>query len=415
MEAGTKTMDETTLQRKIGSQTGGISTSIYSDIKSSAGVVSSAGPDQALLYFMIRGKAVTDKIPVMLDLFSEVLLNAKLDNQKRAVEMLKESKVRKETSVITSGHTYAASRLAARYSFLGYLGEVTGGLTSVREAGALLEQAEKDWPAVVARLEKLRASIVKKGAVIVNLTGEDKVLNAAKPAVEQFLKNIPSNSKASDAATGLVKSWTSKKLLSMQNEGFSVPSQVNYVVKGGPIFQPGEAVSGSSSVVSRFLSLHYLWDNVRVMGGAYGGFARFSETTGRFVYMSYRDPNLKKTLDIYDEAPAALLETEISDEDILQGVIGAIGDLDSPLSPDQKGYASLVQYLQGESAADRQKWRDQVLSSSSADFKDFANRLKAIKDKGSVVVFGSQSALDAANEALPEADKLKIEQAFSSK
>ena len=109
-----------------------------------------------------------------------------------------------------------------------------------------------------------------------------------------------------------------------------MPSQVNYVVKGGPILSPGEHVSGSSSVVSRFLSLHYLWDNVRVMGGAYGGFARFSETSGRFVYMSYRDPNLKATLDIYDKAPDALLGTHITNDDILQGVIGAIGDLDSP-------------------------------------------------------------------------------------
>merc|ERR1719271_2056504 len=97
-------------------------------------------------------------------------------------------------------------------------------------------------------------------------------------------------------------------LLPMENEGFAVPSQVNYVVKGGQVYNPGEQVSGSASVVSRYLSLHYLWDNVRVMGGAYGGFARFSHTTGRLNYLSYRDPNLQKTLDIYDKAPQSLLE-----------------------------------------------------------------------------------------------------------
>ena len=119
----------------------------------------------------------------------------------------------------------------------------------------------------------------------------------------------------------------------MENEGFTVPSQVNYVVKGGPVLSPGEPVSGSSSVISRFLSLHYLWDNVRVIGGAYGGFARFSETSGRFVYMSYREPNLQGTLDVYDRAPDALLNAQITHDDILQGVIGAIGDLDSPFLP----------------------------------------------------------------------------------
>merc|ERR1712046_39314 len=215
------------------------------------------------------------------------------------------------------------------------------------------------------------------------------------------------------ATNNLAATWSPDKLSQMENEGFTVPSQVNYVVKGGPLYEPGEHVSGSSSVVSRFLSLHYLWDNVRVMGGAYGGFARFSETSGRFVYMSYRDPNLKKTLDIYDKAPEALLESEISDGDILQGVIGAIGDLDSPLSPDQKGYSSMIQYLSGESATDRQKWRDGILQSSEKDFKDFAERLKRVSEHGSVAVVGSQSALETANAEMEvESKKLKIDKAF---
>merc|ERR1712146_169311 len=95
-----------------------------------------------------------------------------------------------------------------------------------------------------------------------------------------------------------------------------------------------------------------------------------------FVFMSYRDPNLKGTLDIYDAAADSLSNTAVTKEDILQGIIGAVGELDSPLSPDQKGYSSMVQYLTGESASDRQKWRDQVLGTSERDFKDFASALE---------------------------------------
>merc|ERR1711968_365663 len=383
MEGGTASMDEVTLQRKIGAETGGIGVSLYSDTKASGGVVSGVEPSDSLLYLMIRGKATTEKVPVMLGLMKDILLTANLNNKKRAVEMLKESKIRKETSVITSGHTYAASRLASRYSFLGYLGEVTGGITSVREAGKLLDMAENDWETLSARLVKMRDTIVKRNGMIVNLTGDDKVVKPSLKEIDSFLGALPKSDAV--ATNNLAATWSDSKFLGkMENEGFVVPSQVNYVVKGGPIFNPGQAVSGSSSVVSRFLSLHYLWDNVRVMGGAYGGFARFSETSGRFVYMSYRDPNLKKTLDIYDKAPEALLESEISDGDILQGVIGAIGDLDSPLSPDQKGYSSMIQYLSGESATDRQKWRDGILQSSEKDFKDFAERLKRVSEDGSV-------------------------------
>jgi Zn-dependent M16 (insulinase) family peptidase len=410
MEGGTETMDEVTLQRKIGAETGGIGVSLFSDTKSSGGVVSGVQPSDAILYLMVRGKATTEKVPVMLDLVRDILLTANLNNQKRAVEMLRESKIRKETSVITSGHTYAASRLASRYSFLGYLGELTGGLTSVRDAGKLLDMAENDWAALSARLVKMRDAIVKRNGMIVNLTGNDEVVQQAMPSVDSFLGALPTSE--SPKLNNLAATWSEDKLGAMANEGFVVPSQVNYVVKGGPIFSPGEAVSGSSSVVSRFLSLHYLWDNVRVMGGAYGGFARFSETSGRFVFMSYRDPNLKATLDIYDNAAKALADAHVGPEDILQGVIGAVGELDSPMSPDQKGYTSMVQYLNGESAAERQKWRDDVLGTSEDDFKVFAKALGKVAQTGSVSVVGSQSALDEANKALPDDKKLIVDKAF---
>jgi Zn-dependent M16 (insulinase) family peptidase len=236
----------------------------------------------------VRGKATKDKIPVLFDIIKDVLLDSNLGNQRRAVEMLKETKVRRETQIITNGHTYGASRLAARYSLLGYIGEMTGGLSFVRALGGLLEQAENDWPALEKRLLSLRDTIIRKSVaknVIVNLTGEEKILAAAKDPMKAFLGALPSKQ---TSTRGFVQSFDTSKLLPVRNEGFAVPAQVNYVVKGGPVFQPGEPVKSSYSVVSKYLSTGYLWDNVRVMGGAYGGFARFGETSGRFMFLSYR-------------------------------------------------------------------------------------------------------------------------------
>ena len=176
------------------------------------------------------------------------------------------------------------------------------------------------------------------------------------------------------------------------------------------MYQPGDPVSGATSVVSRFLSLNYLWDTVRVMGGAYGGFARFSEATGRFVFMSYRDPNLKGTLDAYDQAPAAILNSDITKEDILQGVIGAVGDLDSPMSSDQKGYASMVRYLVGETLHSRQKYRDEILGTSKDDFIQFAKKLENVSKEGTVAVIGSQASLEEANTQMAEKNKTDIEE-----
>ena len=411
-EAGTSSLDEISLQRKIGSETGGIGASYMTDLKSNGNKLSKS--EDVLLFLSLRGKAVADKIPVMMEIIGDIVNNVKLDNQKRAVEMLKESKSRKQSSVITSGHTFAATRLASKYSFLGYLGEKMGGITSVREAGALLEEAEKNWPKVLARLNKIRDTVIRKDAMIINLTADEATLTAAKSSVKGFIDSIAKQSKPLSTKDTLLSKWDGGrgKLTPHTFEGFTVPSQVNYVVKGGQMFTEKDSISGAYSVISRYLNTGYLWDNVRVLGGAYGGFSRFSENSGRFVYMSYRDPNLKKTLDIYDKTSSEMHGSEVSSEDILQGIIGTIGDIDSPQSPDQKGYTSFVQHLTSETKADRQRKRREILGTTDTDFKAFATKLEAVATEGSIVVVGSAAALEECNKALPEDKRLKIENAY---
>lgn len=160
----------------------------------------------------------------------------------------------------------------------------------------------------------------------------------------------------------------------------------------------------------------YLWDTVRVQGGAYGGSGSFGAVSGRYLFSSYRDPNIAKTLNAYDEASDSIVSESLilTKEDVLEAIIGAIGDLDSPQSPDQKGYTSLTEFLHGGSAADRQQWRDEILATTSNDFKDFGDRLSALKQKGTVVVFGSNAALESANQELYDANRLLIEPAFPS-
>ena len=164
-------------------------------------------------------------------------MKANLGNEKRAVEMLKESKVRMQTSVITAGHSYGATRLAARHSLLGFIAETTGGLTYARDVADLLEQAKSDWPSVQNRLEVLRETIVKKGDVVVNLTGTKDVLEAASPVVELFLSSVPAG--PDSCGTKLADSFKQSDLLPMEDEGFSVAFQVNYVVKGAQVVAPG--------------------------------------------------------------------------------------------------------------------------------------------------------------------------------
>merc|ERR1712147_574648 len=252
------------------------------------------------------------------------------------VEMLKESKARYESAFRTSGQAYASLRISAGLNSAGLVNEATGGVSHYFKVLELLETAQNDWPSLLGRLEAMRSKILQRAssATVVNLTGDKKALDAASAQLGSFCSQL-----FGEGTSSTEPDWSSlASLVSVKpNEAFSVPTQVNYVAKGGSLYKPGEVTSGADSVVRRFLSLDYLWNQVRVQGGAYGSSASSNPISGSFVFSSYRDPNLKKTLDTYD---GAATELKVDDAELTKAIVAAIGDLDSPLGPDQKGMAS---------------------------------------------------------------------------
>lgn len=243
-----------------------------------------------------------------------------------------------------------------------------------------------------------------------DITGDATVMEAIQPSVEKFLGELPGevNGQTGTDFYNETHPWVvaakprMNALAEAGDEGFVVPTQVSYVGKAGAIYDEGEVVPGSATVVARFLRTGYLWDHVRVMGGAYGGFCVFSPFSGLISFLSYRDPNLEKTIDVYDEAADALLEAAEameSDPDILEtAIIGTIGDMDGAMSPQQKGGTAFQRWLVNESPEYRQKFRDEVLNTKPSDFKDFANRLKQMKNP-SVAVVSSKGAFETAAKA----------------
>jgi Zn-dependent M16 (insulinase) family peptidase len=303
--------------------------------------------------------------------------------------------------------------MKARYRVGGYIDEMMGGITQLETMKELLKQAEEDWPSLLARLEKIRNVILDKDScrsgLFLDITGDSAVLERIQPSVDQFLGGLPGDAdgkkiqdfyKEQHPWVGPVKKLMAE-LAPIVDEGFVVPTQVSYVGKSGLVYDVGETASGSAQVVSRFLRTGYLWDHVRVMGGAYGGFCTFSPYSGFFSYLSYRDPNLSKTLDVYDEAANAVIaaaeQLENDPAALAQAIIGTIGDMDGALGPDQKGFTSLQRWLVNESAEHRQNSRNEILDTKAADFKAFGERLKNLKEP-SVAVVSSKGAFDVAKE-----------------
>jgi len=389
-------LDPTQLQRQLGAKTGGVGSSVSCSLKvpASGGV---ADPDDVVYRYIMRGKATHERAGDLFSLMSDILTHADFaSSQTRVVEMLKESKARYESAFRTSGQSFASMRISAQLNRAGLISEATGGVSHYFKVLELLKQAHDDWPALLSTLEAMRSKMLARApsATVVNLTGDQKALDAATAQLGAFCTQV--------FATGAPRDepdWSSLKSLTAvkPNEAFSVPTQVNYVAKGGSLYAAGEMPSGANSVVSRFLSLDYLWNQVRVQGGAYGCSASSNPTSGTFVFSSYRDPNLKKTLDTYDGAASYLKELKVDEAELTKAIVAAIGDLDSPLTPDQKGRASLQHYLSGTTLEQRRKWRSEVLSASPADFARYGERLEKMATTSAV--FASASGIAEANEA----------------
>ena len=155
---------------------------------------------------------------------------------------------------------------------------------------------------------------------------------------------------------------------------------------------------GSAEVITGYLRMAYLWDKVRVLGGAYGAYVVFDDRSGVLTFLSYRDPNLLATLENYDNTAKFLRELELNDSELTKSIIGTIGGMDAYLLPDAKGYQSMLRHLTQYNDQTRQEIRDQVLGTTVKDFNRFADVLTRVAENGEVVVLGSAEAIEKANK-----------------
>jgi Zn-dependent M16 (insulinase) family peptidase len=243
---------------------------------------------------------------------------------------------------------------------------------------------DEDWADVLASLEHMRQTLVSRQNMIINATCDENDWSEFNPHLDGLLKQLPANN---------VQEFKWSPEESAGFEGMIIPAQVNYVGKGANLYQLGYRLHGSAHVISRYLRTAWLWDRVRVQGGAYGAFCLFNHLSGTLTFVSYRDPNLIKTIETFDETVNFLRSTDLTDDEITKSIIGTIGEIDRHLLPDAKGFTSMVRYLTKDNEEKRQLLRENVLSTSVEDFRNFADVLEGVKRSGLVKVVGSASAL----------------------
>jgi Zn-dependent M16 (insulinase) family peptidase len=377
-QTGTAKEDFVSLTQRIGRSTGGVGASRH--------VSMMRDHKNVAAWLFVRGKAVPDKAEELLAIISDVLASAQFGNRERIRQMVLEEKAGFESSLAGRGSGLAAGRLGASLNHASWFNEQTGGISYLFFLRDLIKQIDSDWLKVEAALVALRDILIDRDSMVVNVTTEDSIWQGFRPQLEAFVASLPVSKMP-------VEAWP---LAAPKSEGLTFPAQVNYVAKGANLYAFGYEHTGATSVALQHLNTTYLWDKVRVQGGAYGGSAGFDPLSGNFVFTSYRDPNLIETLKAYDGAPA-FLKQGIGEQDLVRSIIGVIGQVDAYRLPDAKGHISLIWELTGNDEANRQKRRDEILGARAADFKRFADVLSTLSQEARIVVMGSEDAIAAAN------------------
>ena len=384
-EMGTTRQDFIALTRRIASVTGGMDAYPTAFTRRS-----DARP---LPYLMLRGKATRDRCAELVELMAEVLTEPDFGDRERFRQMVLEEKARLEASLVPAGHSYAIGRVRAGLSASGWVSEQLSGVEQLEYVRRLAAAVENDYAQVLANLTSMAKALAVRSGAVLNLTLAGQDYESLRPTLEALPKALAQGEPAQAWEPAAPKPGGMP-----QAEGLAVPAQVNYVAKGIDLRAGGREISGADLVVARHLRTSYLWDKVRVQGGAYGAFSVLDRLTGHLVLGSYRDPNLERTLRIFDGAAEAVRNLRLDADELERAIIGSIGELDAYQLPDAKGYTSLARTLSGVDEADLQALREQVLGVTAQDFAAFAQPLQQLADQGRVAVVGSPQALAGLQE-----------------
>ncbi len=334
--------------------------------------------------FELKGKALYEKIDKLLAIMEEILTNTNLTDEKRLKEILAETRSRMEMKMVSKGHVTAVDRSLSYFSESALFEELVGGVSYYNFIVDLDTNFEEKKTELIETLKKWMQVIFRKDNLFVSYTADEKgyqILNDVLPSWLEIL-----NGKELDAPL-------EKLVLEQKNEGFKTPGQVQYVARSGNFMKDGAAYTGALRVLKVILSYDYLWNNIRVKGGAYGCMCGFS-MNGNGYFTSYRDPNLRETNEVYKGVEAYLESFTVEERDMTKYVIGAISSLDTPLNPSAKGSRSLGAYLCQVTEEDLQREREEVLATDMEAIRSTAKVVKGVLADGNICVVGNENKIE---------------------
>ena len=354
------------------------------------------GEDSFTPVFEVHSKALYEEQETAFSMLREMLMTSKTDDAKRLREIIAETKSRLQMAFQTSGHSMAALRAMSYFSGSAEFSDMTGGVDFYRFIEELDAQFEKKQPEIAEKLSELMDFLFRPENLVVSCTAERKSLEGLTEQVEKLNLTLHRDGKKAVA-------WSVKP--EKKNEGLKTSAQIQYVCRAGNFRAAGLPYTGALKVLRTIMSYDYLWNNIRVKGGAYGCMNNYART-GNAYLVSYRDPNLEKTNEIFEKSVDYTESFDVSERDMTKYIIGTVSSMDTPLTPNAKGARSMSAWMTGLTPEDVQKERDEVLSCGCEEIRALAPYLKAVLEQDCICVIGNEKKLEEQKELFDRVESL---------
>lgn len=341
-------------------------------------------------------RVLYDKLDFGFSILSEILTKSILDDEKRLGEIINETRSRGRMKIENAGHSAAVSRATSYFSPTSAFNEMTGGITYYHFLEDLARNYGEKKTEIIVKLKEVCRKLFTRDNLLISYTANEEGFKKLDDTVASFMGAL---------YQGGGKKYPFTRIQGNKNEGFKTSSQVNYVARCGNFRNEGFSYTGALKILKVMMSYDYLWINVRVKGGAYGCMSGFGRS-GEGYFVSYRDPNLRETNEVYEGVVKYLEDFDADERDMTKFVIGTVSDLDMPLTPSIRGSRGLSAYLSGVTQEMMQQERDEVLKAQPEDIRALSGLVKAVLNTGSFCVIGNEEKIQANKDMFREIKNL---------
>lgn len=344
----------------------------------------------------VKLKVLEKNLDKALELMEQMLLSSDFTDTKRLSELVAQIKARLQANLSSSGHLVAAMRSMSSFSRYALYQDELKGIAFYRSICHIEKELSESPKSVSDKLAAIAKKLFARNRMLISFTGNNEAYGNAKPSLEKVIAGFNKMSAIGNQAE--VHFNTAK-------EAFIDASQIQYVAKTGDFICEGYEYTGALRLLRIILSYDYLWINVRVKGGAYGCMNTFLRS-GESYFVSYRDPNLSDTLDVYDRIPEYIKSFSPDERDMTKYIIGTFSALDTPMNPEAKGSRSLSAYLEGITYEQIQKERNEILNAQPKDIRRLADLVEAVLKKDSICVIGNENMIKESAGLFENVEKL---------